>query len=237
MTVNSEVQKLEPDAIVSLYTLDTTPIGGSDIFRFTTMPDSAGIPLEYNNIVYTPIDIDASGFNWDGRGSFPKPKVRVSNVNNFVTAAIIELNDLVGSRFIRLRTFAKHLDNGSDPDPTAHFPLEIFVVDQKTKQNKMYVEWALASVIDQMGVEIPKRQCIRDSCTHRYRLWNPVTSTFDYTSATCPFVGANYFDEDNNPTTANNDKCNKKLTGCRARFGANGILPTRSFPGIARTRV
>lgn len=236
--INSEVQKLDSDAIVTLYTLDTTPIGGSEIYRFTAMPNGTG-PVIFNGVTYTPIDIEATGFEWDGRGTLPRPKVKVSNVNNIVTAAIITFGDMVGSKFYRVRTFAKHLDDGEDPDPSATFPIEIYTVDQKTKQNKVYVEWQLCSVIDQMGLQIPRRQCVRDVCTHRYRLWDSVSGSFDYTNATCPFTDSVYFDE-NDESTENPalDKCSKRLTGCRARFSdPKANLPTRAFPGIARTRV
>ena len=236
MSVVTEVQKLEPDAIVSLYILDTTNIGGSEIFRFTSMPDGDSAVL-FDGEAYTPVDIRATGFNWDGRGTFPKPTLTVSNVSGLVTSAIYTLGDMVGAKFIRIRTFAKHLDNGSDPDPTATFPIEQYVVDQRTKHTKAFVEWKLASVIDQIGVKIPRRQCLRDACTHTYREYNTSTSSFDYTGATCPYVGSGLFTEDNVSTAdPTEDSCGRKVSSCKLRFGANGVLPTRSFPGISRVR-
>lgn len=235
--IAAEVQALEADSVVSLYILDTTPIGGTDIFRFTGMPDGAA-PVVFDGLTYTPIDIAATGFGWDGSGSFARPRLQVANIGGLLTAAIIGLGDLVGSKFYRIRTLARHLDNGSDPDPTATFPMETYTVDQRTKQTKVFVEWQLCSILDQLGVMIPKRQCLRDSCTHTYRISNPAGTAFDYTNATCPFAGVAMFKEDGTTTTNRLlDNCGRKVSDCIDRFGATAVLPTRSFPGIARARL
>lgn len=234
--IAAEVQALEADAVVSLYTLDTTPIGGTDIFRFTGMPDGT-TPVVFDGQTYTPIDIAATGFGWDGSGAFARPRLQVANIGGLLTAAIIGLGDLVGSKFYRIRTLARHLDNGSDPDPTAMFPMETYTVDQRTKHTKVFVEWQLCSILDQLGVMIPKRQCLRDSCTHTYRISNAAGTSFDYTNATCPYAGASMFKEDGTTTTNRLlDDCGRKVSDCIDRFGAGVTLPTRSFPGITRAR-
>jgi lambda family phage minor tail protein L len=236
MTISAEVQKLQPDALVTMFILDTTPIGGDTIFRFTPKQAETG-DVSFGGNIYTAIDIEATGFAWDGRGSFPRPKLRVANIGGIVSSAIVGYGDLVGSRFTRLRTFAMHLDSGSTPDASSRFPDEIYVVDQLTKHTKVYLEWQLTSNIDQLGVMLPRRQCLRDTCTHRYRLWDSVSGAFDYTTTTCPYTGSAMFKEDGTTTlVGSEDKCNKLLDGCRLRFGENGVLPTRAFPGIAKTR-
>ena len=234
--IAAEVQALEADAVVSLFILDTTPIGGTDVFRFTGMPNGTA-PVVFDGQTYTPIDIAANGFGWDGSGAFARPRLQVANIGGLLTAAIIGLGDLVGARFYRIRTLARHLDNGSDPDPTATFPMETYTVDQRTKQTKIFVEWQLCSILDQLSVKIPKRQCIRDACTHLYRVSNDAGTAFDYTSATCPFAGAAMFTEDGAVTTDRKlDNCGRKVSDCKARFGVAAVLPTRSFPGISRAR-
>lgn len=236
MTVNTEVQKLEPDALVTLYILDTTSIGGTTIFRFTSMPGATG-DVMFGGQAFTPIDIEATGFEWDGSGTFPKPRLRIVNIGGVISSAIVGFGDLVGATFYRIRTFAMHLDDGSAPDSAATFPIEAFTVDQLSKHTKLFLEWTLATSIEQIGMQLPRRQCLRDTCTHRYRLYNPTTGNFDYSNATCPYTGANKFKEDGTSTSNNSeDVCDKKLTGCKLRFGNAGVLPTRAFPGIARTR-
>ena len=237
MSIESEVQNLHADNIVTLYELDTTVVGGVDIFRFTRKSRESA-EIQFGGNTYTPIDIEATGFLWDGKGAFPRPKLKVSNVAGLVSAAIISQNDLIGSRLIRTRTFEQFLDDGSNPDPTAMFPQDIYVVEQKTNQNKVFVEWQLSSALDQTGRQLPGRQCLRDRCTHTYRIWNSVAGAFDYANASCPYVGSVYYDENGvSVTGAVADTCGRRLTDCRLRFGQNGVLPTRAFPGIARTRI
>jgi len=236
MTISSEVQKLETDNIVSLYMLDTTPIGGTEIFRFTKKMREDSV-ISFGGNEYNAIDLNVSGFIWDGRGNMPTPTMQISNVANLLTAVVIELKDLIGSTLTRIRTFEKHLDDGSDPDDSATFPLDVYTVEQKTKHNKVFIEWQLSSILDQSARMLPGRIILRDVCTHTYRVWNATTGVFDYSNASCPYSGANSFDQTDAYTSADKDNCSRRLSGCRLRFGQYGQLPTRAFPGVGKTRV
>jgi lambda family phage minor tail protein L len=205
-----------------------------------TSPDTGSnlIATRLNNLMsfggneYAPVAFTATGFEFNGQGALPLPKIQISNVNRILQGAVRALNDLQGAKFYRIRTFRKHLDDGSDPDSTAVFPLEVYKVNRKTNQNKVFIEFELASNIDQENVQIPGRQVIQNACSQIYRIWDPVSATFDYTKATCPYTAATYFDaNDASNTNPALDVCSKLLTGCRARFGTNP-LPTRAFPGV-----
>jgi len=188
--------------------------------------------MRFGGANYIPVDIAVSGFEWNGQGTLPTPTLQVSNVSKLLLASIISLKDLVGAKFTRVRTFRKHLDDGADPDSTMIFPKEIYRINRKVQHNKIFIEFQLASSLDQEGVQLPGRQCLKNTCVQRYRAWNPTTSFFDYTKATCPYVGATYFTQSNtvtiNPAL---DRCSKQLTGCKLRFGT-APLPTTATPGI-----
>lgn len=239
MSVNKDVQKLDGEALVSLYILDMSPVGGTDVYRFTTMSTEDGGLVTHDGNTYQPVDIEVTGFTWDGQGSFPQPKIRIANIGNVISAAIIGLGDIVGARFTRIRTFRKYLDDGEFPDPTAMFAPEIFTVDQRVSQSKMFLEWKLKSSLDQGGVKLPRRQCVRETCTHTYRIYNPTTGDYDYADATCPYVGNRFYDESGTQTTdKSKDYCGRRLSDCAIRDPlGNGVLPTRAFPGISRNRV
>lgn len=181
---------------------------------------------------YIAVAIDVTGFEWNGQGTLPTPTIQIANVNRILMASVISLRDLIGAKFTRIRTFRKHLDDGTDPDDTMIFPKEIYTINQKTAQNKVYIEFQLASAIDQEGVKIPGRQCLRNTCTHRYRAWDATTGVFDYSKATCPYTGiANFTARDVPTPNPDLDRCSKHLSGCKLRFG-NSPLPTRATPGI-----
>lgn len=211
----------------SLTSSTTSPATGS-----TLVMTRLNNTMSFNGEVYSPVAFSATGFEWNGQGTLPLPKIQISNVNKILQAAVRTLGDLRGATFIRIRTFRKHLDDGSDPDPTQIFPSQVFKVNRKTNQNKVFIEFELAASLDQESAMIPGRQMIQKSCSHIYRTWNATTGAFDYTKATCPYTGTTYFTNiDNAISDPSQDQCGKQLSSCKLRFGSNP-LPTRAFPGI-----
>lgn len=229
----TEKQKFAPSNRVELYELDCTALGG-DLLRFSPSAREND-PIYFGGHEYTAIPIEAEGFETSGKGTLPTPTLRMMNTAS-VQSLIIGYDDLIGAVLYRIRTFRTFLDDGASPDFNAKFPIDVYKIDRKAAQNKVFVEFELAASIDQEGRMIPGRQILKDYCTHIYRRYDSTTGDFDYTEATCPYVGTSYFDVNNNSTTKENDRCGKKLSSCRARFGQNGILPTRAFPGVARIR-
>lgn len=188
---------------------------------------------------YSVIEAEIQGFEWNGQGPLPRPTIRISNVTKLLASAINSANDLVGAKLTRIRTLRKHLDDGSDPDTTAVWPTEVYIVDRKAAQNKLFIEFELASAIDQADQKLPGRQYLR-KCNHRYRVFDPDTGTFDSTNATCPYVGAQSFTILDTPTgDGSQDNCSRGLSGCRARFPDDDSgqgLPGRFFPGVGGVR-
>jgi len=228
-------QQSEAGQLVILFELDLTSLGGT-ILRFTsTARESAAIVFDGDT--YVPINVEADGFDTDADGSFPTPTLRLSNVEFTVQAIVYGFNDLIGGQLTRIRTFRRFLDDGVDPDPTARFPDDVYLIDKKTQQNKIVVEWELKASLDHEDKFLPGRQILKNSCSQIYRIW--AGSAFDYTDATCPYgitvPGTNYFDTANNVEAAPaDDHCGKRLSSCKVRFGENAILPFRGFPGVQK---
>jgi lambda family phage minor tail protein L len=233
-TIQSLSQQPEAGDLVQLFIVDLTNIGGT-IYRFTPAPlDSHTVKL--GGAEFFPVPVEADGFEWNGTGTLPTPTLKISNVENIVSSAIAEYGDLIGGVVTRIRTFKQFLDDGATPDPDALFPLDVYTIERKVAQNKTYVQWELSAAIDQEGVKLPKRQTLRDACTHRYRIFFASTGTFDYNKVTCPYVGSSYFDKFGNATTIDKDSCGKKLSDCKLRFGEGAVLPFTGCPGMARIR-
>ncbi|CAO3459797.1 Phage minor tail protein [Azospirillum argentinense] len=230
----SEIQKPQPSAYVTLFQLDLTALGGI-VYAFTQSQHETAA-LRYGGVEYTPIDIEAEGFEWNGTGSLPTPKIRVANVNRAFSALVGAYGDLLGAQVTRIRTFRRFLDGEPEADAAAHLPLDVYRIERKATHNKVFIEWELAAVLDQEGRLLPGRQILRDACMHRYRRWTG--AGFDYTRASCPYAGGAMFKATGEPTGAGHeDVCGKRLSDCKLRFGANAVLPTRAFPGVARLRV
>lgn len=234
--ITQRAQELSPGPQVTFYQLDLTDLGANTILYFTPT-NINGDPITWKGNTYTYVDVEAEGFEWSGTGPIPQPTLRVTNVNYVFSSLVRDYDDLIGATLTRRRTFRSFIDGADTAATDFEFPVDIYVVDRKTLHNKRIVEWQLASAIDQKGVTLPGRQVLRDTCTHVYRSYNAATGTFDYSEATCPYTGTSYFDLSESVTSMSRDVCSKSLAGCRKRFGQNGNLPTRAFPGVGRVQI
>ncbi len=189
--------------------------------------------IKFDGDEYVPIEVEVTGFEWNGQGSQATPRFLISNKHKILVASVLALNNLRGAKFIRTRTFRKHLDDGTDPNPAMVFPREVLKINRKVAQNKIFMEFELANPLDQEGAKIPSVQCLKNTCIHSYRVWNAIAGVFDYSRATCPYTGSAYFTSSNQPTADPAlDVCSRQpLKGCPDRFGTNP-LPTRAIPGI-----
>jgi lambda family phage minor tail protein L len=230
----SALQEIAPGAIIELFELELNAAqhGVNETYRF-----HAGVNADDNQSIvwageeYLRFPIEAEGFEYNGTGQLPRPKMRVSNIFGTITAILLSLPDgLLGAKVIRIRTLARYIDavNFSGgvnplgtPDPTAEFPREIYYIDRKSTETRDVVEFELAAVFDLAGIRAPKRQCIANICQWVYR------------SAECSYTGSSYFDENDNAVgSLAADVCGKRLSSCKKRFGQLGILPFGSYPGI-----
>lgn len=230
-TITSEIQKLEPSAIVELFVLDATAIG-SDVFRFHAGTNGLRQNLVWQGNTYVPFPVQASGFDMSGNGQLPRPKLVMANVTGAITLLVLQFDDMLGAKVVRKRTLAKYLDAVNFPggtnataDPTAEFADDVFFIDRKVTENRDVVEFELAAAFDVAGVQLPRRQIIQNVCVWRYR------------GGECGYTGTNYFDANDAPVgSAGLDVCGKRLSSCEARFGTNNPLPFGSFPAAGLSR-
>lgn len=235
MTISADSQKATPGPLVDLFDLHLRG-HGSTLYYFCSTVDFPNQDLvRWKGRRYTPIPMQAEGFEVT-KDQIPKPKIRISNIHNLLSALFHQVGDIAGAPVIRWRTFAQYLDNGSTPDPDEHFPPERWVIDRKTAHNKAFVEFELASSFDQAGRILPGRRVLQGVCRHTYRRYDSEDeidgSIFDYRKVTCPYQGGEYFTQDGTPTSdASQDMCGKRLEDCRKRFTDN-ILPFSGFPAV-----
>lgn len=115
MPIKGDIQKLSPSSIIELFEIDATSIGGT-IYRFHAGKNGLLADIVWNGLTYNAFPIEASGFEWNGKGQLPRPKVVVSNVLGTITALVLAYQDLIGCKFTRIRTLAKYLDAVNFPD-------------------------------------------------------------------------------------------------------------------------
>lgn len=230
--ISEDFQALEVGEVLDLYTLDLSPLGGGS-YHFTPSVDVSDGEVTFQGIPYTPVDMVITGFETSGRGVLPRPTMRVTNTHRVLVALVQQFDDLVGAKITRIRTLSKYLDDGPEPDPAAHFPLDRWVVAQKSAMTKLYIEFTLSASIDVEGQKLPQRLILHDYCKRRYRKYDADKNAFDYTEAQCPYTDSLYFTKAGVSTLSlNEDVCSKNIKGCRLRFGTR--LPGWFFPGAGR---
>lgn len=223
-TITSEIQKLEPSAIIELYELDATSLGGG-INRFHAGTNNLNQNITWQGNAYVRYPVSVSGFEFTGAGTLPRPKVQVSNFLSAITTLVLAYNDLLGAKFTRKRTLKKYLDAvnfaggvNATADPDAAFPDDIYYVDRKASENRNGVEFELAASFDLAGVQIPRRQIVQNVCVWKYR------------GGECGYVGTDMFTGNDAPTTDSaRDVCGKRLSSCSLRF-PDQPLPFGGFP-------
>ena len=184
-----------------------------------------------------PMPVMASGFEMTSGGPAARPSITLGAGNLLISGLIIEAKDLVGCEVTRWRTFRRFLDDGYDPDPDSHFPLEIYRIERKKAARYGYfVEFELASILDQEGIKLPKRQILKDYCNFFYRWWDAETFQWQVDKYDpCPYMGGACYDKDGKAVTDPAlDRCGKKLRDCQLRYPYGLEVPFRGFPGVGR---
>ena len=114
-TIAAEIQSLSPTAIIEMFVLDATSMPGGVVHRFHAGTNKLTQPLVWQGVTYSPLPIEAEGFDLSGKGVLPRPKIRVANVNGMFSAEVMAFDDLVGCKVTRKRTFARYLDAANFP--------------------------------------------------------------------------------------------------------------------------
>ena len=214
--------------------------------------------IKFGGKTYPAVPVEIDGFEFSGKGTLPRPTLRVANVNNAITSLILLYNPLA-AKVRRIRTFAKFIDttnfqNGVNP----FFTKESDVEDALTTQNgdtlteqsendtadpdsKIVETW----YIDRISSENP--QFVEFELAPRLDLTNlalPRRTIEEFCPWTyrggreCPYVDDACFTIDDQPITTGTqaekeaaDVCGKRLSSCQARFPDRKNLPFGGFYG------
>jgi lambda family phage minor tail protein L len=233
-SVYEDVSTLAPNTIIELFELQLKNDlhGSTDTYRWHNGCNAnVSGNITFASQAYTRQPIEATGFTYSTKGTLPRPTLTIANTGGVMTTLLLLVNDVTtgndlgGATVRRIRTLKKFLDGESAADPNARFPTEIWYVDRKASENRNAVVFELASEFDLPNTRVPKRQLIGNICQWAYR------------STECSYSGSNYWKADDTVATSlAQDKCGKRVSSCKLRFGANNELPFGSFPTAGRTQ-
>lgn len=170
----ADLQGLQGDAIIDLMIIDLAPVSDeitpeNRYLRFVNWVVTDGQRVSYGGLTYEPVPLKATGFAIQTEGVPPNPVLTVSNIGLDFTALVNRWDDMVGAKLTRRRVLARHLDSGSAPDANAHWPDEVWTIQQKEAENKLAVSFRLSTAFDLDGITLPKRRALRYTCPWTYR--------------------------------------------------------------------
>lgn len=233
-SVYEDVSTLAPNTIIELFELHLRSDlhGSSDVYRWHNGCNAnVSGNITFASQSYSRQPIEAKGFKYSISGTLPRPTLTISNLGGVMTTLLLLVNetttgnDLTGAKLRRIRTLKKFIDGESTADPNARFPTEVWFIDRKASENRNVVVFELASEFDLPNTAVPRRQLVGNICQWQYR------------SSECSYTGSNYFKaDDSNASSLAEDKCGKRVSSCKKRFGDDGELPFGSFPTAGRTQ-
>ncbi len=194
--INKALASLTPTALITLFEIDIGQLAldrgiavnsNEEIFRFHNNIKLLETSIIWRGNEYIAVPVQAQGFEMNGRGTLPTPKIAIS-VNpegipalGLLKQKLLELDDLIGAKITRIRTFAENLDpinfigtdvNYSTYDPSIEppeLPRDVYFIDRKSAENKTVLEFELASILDVEGVKLPGRVVYANRCPFTYR--------------------------------------------------------------------
>lgn len=230
-----ELAGLAHSAVIELFALDCTPLGGT-VYRFHNHTNALAGNLVWQGNVYSAWPVQATGFAITTSGPMPRPTLKVGNLGGLIGVLVRQYGGLKGAKLVRKQTLARYLDAVNFPggvnataDPNAHMHDEWWFVDRQAERNRLTVTFELASPLDLAGTELPRRQIIASHCW-----W---IQDGGYRGPNCGYTGPAVAKKDDT-ATANplEDACGGSLTSCKLRQWPAGELAFGGFPGCGVLR-
>lgn len=172
MTIQEQVLNPFVGEIFEGYEIDLTPTGSPNVFHLSSTIRENTV---WQGNTYSPFPIQADGGKVEKSGAPSRINLNVSNISKLLLAQISQYGDLVGANVTRWRTFKNYLDGQVDADPNQHFPVEKYVIIQKQSLNEEVIQFVMSSKFDRPGLQLPRRQILRDNIGSR-GLWAPGVS-------------------------------------------------------------
>lgn len=221
MSLNSDFQKLFVDGLVTLFELDGRSLGAG-VLRFHGHAQADSIMWQGQEFGAVSLEVSGLDRRSDGKASSPTLTIanNIAGLQGALSAYCLQFGDFAGAKLRVITTLAKYLDG--QPAAANESKTQLWFIEQKTSENAQQVTFELSNPIDFEGLKIPVRD-ITNYCEWQYR------------GEECGYTGAAMFTDKDKPTdNPALDRCAKRLTSCRLRFGRNKPL---SFGGIPASAI
>ncbi len=168
--------QLDPSSIICLYKIKLKENRGEYLFHAGENGYKKEIIFDGKSYDYFPIIVE--GFEIQGDGRLPRPRMTLSNHRGAISLRLPTFNDFINYKVTRIKTFVKFLDSANfpdgvnphaDPDPDAAFAEDVYFVNEKIKEDDNVVEFELVSLLELQNSNVPARTVYSNTCPWQYR--------------------------------------------------------------------
>lgn len=168
-TIRAQIAQPFVGNIVELYHIDLNPIGVAEELYLTP---SSSTSISFNSQAYTPFPISLTGTDRDLNSAPGRVTLSVSNVNQQLASLVISYGDMVGGHVTYIRTFENFLDGKPDGGSNQSFPVQRYIIQQKSAFNSQNITFILSTELDRANLMLPRRQCLKSQAGTAI-LWCP----------------------------------------------------------------
>ena len=215
------------DVLVELWEVDLRPFGG-DINRFCTQVNEKNGAVVWQGHEYHAYPVKAEGFESRATGTGNRPTLTLANAFGLVTGLSVQYGGLTGAAVTRRLTYGRFLDAANfvqgnpNADPTQEIVM-FFTLERISSLSAKQAVLELAAPSEGDGAVVPSRLMLAGVCPWKYR------------GEECGYTGRAVADRFDLPTSdPKKDECSRSLTGCKARFGADAVLPFGGVPSASK---
>lgn len=190
--LNKQLISLTPDALIDLYEIDFSNlqpnfeelkdlyginIGADTVYRFCPMINGTN-PIVWQGYSYQPLPIKVDGFENKSDGRLPRPKLTIANPEGLFSKIVHSNQDFANCKVTRKRTYARFLDSENFPqgvnpfgmsDQNSHLIDDVYFINNKTAENKNFIEFELVSALELEESYVPARVVLSGYCNFTYR--------------------------------------------------------------------
>jgi len=252
-SLSTALQEVAPGAVIELFQLELNVAqhGVSTTYYFHAGLNELTTDIVWAGQSYQALPIQAEGFELTGKGTLPRPTLRISNLSGTISSLITTLPEgLQGAKVTRIRTLRRFLD------PVNFAGYDNILLEDSSRlltEDSYFFKLEVIGVMSDPYAEFPRQVYYIDrlSLENRDIIEFELASVFDlagvrapkrqcvtrcqwkYRSAECGYTGTNYFNINNEVVyQPSQDVCGKTVTSCEARFGTSAALPFGGFPSI-----
>ncbi len=233
-----DLQELEVDAMVELWTIDNSANGGATYRFHSSRKTGVSSDIDFNSITYSAAPIEVSDIEETSTGK-PRSLMTIGTQAALELGLLTDPNLLLGATATRIKTLAQYLDDGDTPDPTSIYPTVSLVVEQLEDFTDTLAKFRLVDPSEVPGEKLPRQRMMSNLCSACYRgetcqyAGDPVRDATNTSFGAGPFTDRGAWSSSTSDYVADDFVSVTNPDGAPSVWVALQAVPAGTIPGAA----